>query len=323
MTPNSLLGREIVHAITKLMTGFAVQHEDRKTSRAIPFHYHSILVHDTRPRSFAMDSQGLNVQSMEYILEQHYDASSPYVPLSEASSRSTPAYDYTDSSSQACHSDLENASFHDSSMPASPTMNDPYPSLQSAASSGALSSPNHAQLTPATAALSHSPKLDRDANAPSPPTSSGGRRTKSSPSSPPSSSSAQSGRDYPVCCLYPGCTAKPFKRRADLDRHYKHRHAADAQKVSFSCDYPRCSRRRDPFHRLDHFRDHLREFHKEDIEKRGGSLDHDWLGDRRVSPTWWRCSKCLSRIYIEHNGYECPTCKTSCQAKRKEVRRRS
>ncbi|GAO14369.1 hypothetical protein UVI_02034410 [Ustilaginoidea virens] len=135
--------------------------------------------------------------------------------------------------------------------------------------------------------------------------------------------SAQSGRDYPVCCLYPGCNVKPFKRRADLDRHYKHRHAADSQKASFSCDYPRCSRRREPFHRLDHFRDHLREYHKEDIEKRGGRVNEEWLEGRRVSSSWWRCSKCLKRIYVEQSGYDCPHCKSTCQAKRKEARRRS
>lgn len=134
--------------------------------------------------------------------------------------------------------------------------------------------------------------------------------------------SSQSGRDYPVCCLHPGCTAKPFRRRADLDRHYKHRHAPESQKESFNCDYPRCARRSDPFHRLDHFRDHLREFHKEDIEKRGGTINEEWLGDRQVSSNWWRCSKCLKRIYIDRNGYACPNCKTSCQAKRKEARRK-
>lgn len=132
----------------------------------------------------------------------------------------------------------------------------------------------------------------------------------------------QPGRDYPVCCLYPGCSVKPFKRRADLDRHYKHRHACESRKQSYNCDYPRCSRRRDPFHRLDHFRDHLREYHKEDIEKRGGPVNEGWLEERRVSSTWWRCSKCLKRVAINDYGYECPHCKTTCQAKRKEARRR-
>ncbi|KAG6012552.1 hypothetical protein E4U54_007460 [Claviceps lovelessii] len=271
-----------------------------------------------------MDSLGLNIQYMEYVFEKHYDASSPYVALSEAFSGSTTAYDYADSSSQACHSDLENESFYDSPIPTSPTMNNSlHPAFQSPASSSAgYPSPSHRQFTHATTSFPHSPNMDLDVNAPSPRTSTDSQATKSSSPSP-SSSSAHPGRDYPVCCLYPGCNAKPFKRRADLDRHYRHRHAADAQKVSFNCDYPRCSRRRDPFHRLDHFRDHLREFHKEDIEKRGGSVDENWLGERRVSSTWWRCPKCLKRVYIDRNGYECPTCKTACQAKRKEVRRRS
>ncbi|KAL6864078.1 hypothetical protein J3F83DRAFT_187692 [Trichoderma novae-zelandiae] len=133
---------------------------------------------------------------------------------------------------------------------------------------------------------------------------------------------ASSGRDYPVCCLHPGCDAKPFKRRADLDRHYKHKHAPSSKKDSYHCDYTRCGRRRDPFHRRDHFRDHLRDFHKEDIEKRGVAAKEDWFEGRNASHTWWRCTKCLKRIYISRQGYECPTCKTSLQAKRKEIRRR-
>ncbi|KAM3455596.1 hypothetical protein MY3296_002307 [Beauveria thailandica] len=130
------------------------------------------------------------------------------------------------------------------------------------------------------------------------------------------------GRDYPVVCLFPGCDTKPFKRRADLDRHYKHKHAPASQKDSYFCDYPKCARRRDPFHRRDHFRDHLREFHKEVIEKRGGSVSEEWPEDRNVSSTWWRCAKCLVRNYVEQSGYECPKCKTTCQAKRKELRMR-
>ncbi|PFH61135.1 hypothetical protein XA68_18142 [Ophiocordyceps unilateralis] len=125
-------------------------------------------------------------------------------------------------------------------------------------------------------------------------------------------SKQQQQRDFPVCCLHPGCTARPFKRRADLDRHYKHRHAPDSVKDSFSCDYPRCSRHQDPFHRLDHFRDHLREFHKEDIEKRGGSE----AGLRPASSSWWRCRRCLKRVYDGHTT--CPKCKTPSMAKRKD-----
>ncbi|KOS23239.1 hypothetical protein ESCO_003478 [Escovopsis weberi] len=131
-----------------------------------------------------------------------------------------------------------------------------------------------------------------------------------------------SGRDYPVCCLHPGCDAKPFKRRADLDRHYKHKHAPPSLKDAYHCDYPRCGRRRDPFHRRDHFRDHLRDFHKEDIEKRGVHVKEDWFEGRNTAQTWWRCTKCLKRVSISRHGFECPTCKTACQARRKEARKR-
>ncbi|PHH81067.1 hypothetical protein CDD80_3349 [Ophiocordyceps camponoti-rufipedis] len=124
----------------------------------------------------------------------------------------------------------------------------------------------------------------------------------------------QQQRDFPVCCLHPGCDAQ-FKRRADLQRHYRHRHTPDSVKESFSCDYPRCSRYRDPFYRLDHFRDHLRDFHKEDIEKRGSETNNA----RPVSGSWWRCRRCLKRVY---DLDACPRCKTKTpgsQTKRKDA----
>lgn len=133
---------------------------------------------------------------------------------------------------------------------------------------------------------------------------------------------SNTSRDYPIVCLHADCNSKPFKRRADFDRHYKHRHAPDSRKEAYFCDYGRCTRRREPFHRRDHFRDHLRDFHKEDIEKRGGVIKEEWLEGRYVPETWWRCPRCLKRIYIEGHGYDCPSCKTSCQPKRKEARLR-
>ncbi|CEJ80720.1 hypothetical protein VHEMI00888 [[Torrubiella] hemipterigena] len=134
--------------------------------------------------------------------------------------------------------------------------------------------------------------------------------------------SSVGGRDYPVFCLSPGCDAKPFKRRADLIRHYKHKHSPDSDKESYFCDYSKCVRRHEPFHRRDHFRDHLRDFHKEDIERRGRSVNEEWLGDRNTSAAWWRCAKCLVRNYVDKSGYECPTCKTKCQPKRKALRQK-
>ncbi|PNY28409.1 Uncharacterized protein TCAP_01669 [Tolypocladium capitatum] len=200
-----------------------------------------------------------------------------------------------------------------SSTVASPLPGHEYYTFDDPSSSCTSPHTQQAQMSPGSTTIYRwSPDLDAEQDMAQPRASSGEPRSKSS----------QSGRDYPVCCLHPGCTAKPFKRRADLDRHYKHRHAPESQKESFNCDYPRCARRSDPFHRLDHYRDHLREFHKEDIEKRGGTINEIWVGDRHVTSNWWRCSKCLKRIYINRNGYECPNCKTHRQAKQKEVRRK-
>ncbi|KAH7149177.1 hypothetical protein B0J13DRAFT_621067 [Dactylonectria estremocensis] len=143
----------------------------------------------------------------------------------------------------------------------------------------------------------------------------------SSEANTPRGESSAPNRDWPVFCLSPGCNARPFRRCADLQRHYRNTHAPESQKDSYWCDYPRCTRYREPFHRRDHFRDHLREYHREDIQKRGDTVDEDWLEGRYAPSTWWRCHRCLVRVYIARNGYECPGCKTSCEPKRKEKRR--
>ena len=104
-----------------------------------------------------------------------------------------------------------------------------------------------------------------------------------------------------MCCLYPGCEVKPFRRCSDLIRHYQSVHTPDALKESYACDYMHCARRKDPFRRLDHFREHLREFHKEDIRKRGREDKVLAQGD------WWRCARCLKRVYGERRD-ECEAC---------------
>ncbi|CAM1501006.1 Fc.00g101680.m01.CDS01 [Cosmosporella sp. VM-42] len=131
------------------------------------------------------------------------------------------------------------------------------------------------------------------------------------------------GQDWPVFCLYPDCNSRPFKRVADLQRHYKNTHAPDDAKDTYWCDYPKCVRNREPFHRRDHFRDHLREYHKEDIQKRGASINEEWLNGRYLSTSWWRCPRCLDRVYVAQHDFECPKCKTSCEPARKERRESS
>ncbi|KAG6092657.1 hypothetical protein E4U30_005141 [Claviceps sp. LM220 group G6] len=242
---------------------------------------------------FDADPFGLFViDSQDGLHRQEYDATSPYIsPSGEASAEPTSRYDRTYSPSQSCHSDLENSIVHDVPMPASPNIDSPrHTYSQSPASSGCFSPTNsYAQSYSATALLRQSPNIDLISKVPASRFPFEDQRTdssslRSSLASSPFLSSASTtpstsppDRDYPVCCLYPGCNSKPFKRRADLDRHYKHRHAAEDQKASFNCDYPHCNRRKNSFHRLDHFRDHLREFHKENIQKRGSKVDEKWL----------------------------------------------
>ncbi len=89
------------------------------------------------------------------------------------------------------------------------------------------------------------------------------------------------GKKLLWACLENGCSQKSFARSADLDRHYKQVHTLDAKKENFFCDYPKCSHR-------DAFRskDHLREYHKEDLVKRG--TKESWLEGRIIKPEWWR-----------------------------------
>ncbi|KAL0777925.1 hypothetical protein CaCOL14_005578 [Colletotrichum acutatum] len=127
--------------------------------------------------------------------------------------------------------------------------------------------------------------------------------------------------DYKFPCLEAGCTANPFKRKADLERHYRQVHQDPSKKEAHKCDYPKCSRRSEPFGRRDHFRDHLRDYHNEDIFKRGTHVDDSWLQGRNLSSRWWRCSKCLIRVDVNsYPDHVCPKCKNPCEDKRKRAR---
>ncbi|PMD46096.1 hypothetical protein L207DRAFT_388633, partial [Hyaloscypha variabilis F] len=122
-------------------------------------------------------------------------------------------------------------------------------------------------------------------------------------------------------CQYPGvCNARQglFSRSADLERHYKNVHAND--KDTFPCDYPKCPRSRDPFTRKDHFRDHLRDFHMEDIGCAKGDkkstkwqeAQRIWLSERKISPEHWRCAKCLVKNMVSESEWKCRYCQTPC-----------
>jgi hypothetical protein len=134
---------------------------------------------------------------------------------------------------------------------------------------------------------------------------------------------------YP--CRFPGClTQKRFNRSADLDRHYRNVHASEDQREHFECDYPKCDRARDPFTRKDHYRDHLRDYHKEDLGQAKGAKRENpkkweqaqkaWLAERNIKPYWWRCAKCLSRVQVREEGWECRKCNMACESERKASR---
>lgn len=141
-------------------------------------------------------------------------------------------------------------------------------------------------------------------------------------------SSYRNNRKNEFPCLYPGCDEKIFKRPADLERHHRNVHGEPDQKDNFLCDYPPC-KARGAFTRKDHFRDHLRDYHKEDLgsmkrEKRGKPLDEKrwlklqdaWIAERKIVATWWRCPKCLQRVHIAESGYNCQSCNHPCDGER-------
>lgn len=141
------------------------------------------------------------------------------------------------------------------------------------------------------------------------------------PRTPSSGATADDSTEARYPCLSPGCHAKPFKRYADLRRHYDQVHLDSSSRESYPCDYPKCARWSEPFGRLDHFRDHLREYHQEDICKRGSQVDDKWLRSRKVSSRWWRCTKCLTRVDVSKaSDCICPRCKIPCEDKRKRIR---
>ncbi|KAI2640229.1 hypothetical protein GGS21DRAFT_405394 [Xylaria nigripes] len=124
-------------------------------------------------------------------------------------------------------------------------------------------------------------------------------------------------KDGMFVCLAEGCS-KSFKRKADLERHYKNLHTLSEWKDQFPCDWKRCQRAKEPFHRIDHQREHYREFHHEDIMRRGspGKQDREWWSSRVINHDWWRCSRCLCRVSVEEYGYQCRECKTDCERER-------
>lgn len=64
-----------------------------------------------------------------------------------------------------------------------------------------------------------------------------------------------------------------------------------------------------PFLRKDHYKAHLRDIHKEALWKRDPKSDCHWLDGKIVDREWYRCAKCLERVYVKNNpGWKCSNC---------------
>ncbi|MAD81506.1 MAG: hypothetical protein CL912_00950 [Deltaproteobacteria bacterium] len=88
------------------------------------------------------------------------------------------------------------------------------------------------------------------------------------------------------------------------------------------------------FIRKDHLRDHLREFHGEDIgaakgeknartneeKKKWQKAQEKWLASRKISPGSWCCAKCLVKMSVARDGWHCTECNLSCEPDRIERR---
>lgn len=125
-------------------------------------------------------------------------------------------------------------------------------------------------------------------------------------------------------CTYPACETKggppKFTRAADLERHYVHFHGGH----QFPCAYKKCARSTKPFSRKDHYRDHLRDYHKEDVgtsKKTYADLPlTDYMGKFQINPKYWRCTKCLVNVHVANHGWQCPDCGCECGINQKKAR---
>ncbi|KAH8655065.1 hypothetical protein BGZ60DRAFT_418321 [Tricladium varicosporioides] len=56
-------------------------------------------------------------------------------------------------------------------------------------------------------------------------------------------------------------------------------------------------------------------------EKRKWKQKQDtWVAERRISSHWWRCARCLVRVYVATDGWYCQRCKRNCETPRHEAR---
>jgi hypothetical protein len=91
----------------------------------------------------------------------------------------------------------------------------------------------------------------------------------------------------------------------------------------YKCDYPKCPHD-EPF-RKDHLREHYREYHMEDLVKRGPKQDtaepEDWWKSRNIKFNWWRCCRCLQKTKTG-DSWKCTKCHQKCEPERQVARKK-
>jgi hypothetical protein len=84
----------------------------------------------------------------------------------------------------------------------------------------------------------------------------------------------------------------------------------------FLCDYHFCTGAGERFTRKEQYRDHLRDFHREDI----GCTGEKMLAERKVHFWQWRCSQCLIENVVSEDGWTCRSCNADCEQDRIRAR---
>ncbi len=57
-------------------------------------------------------------------------------------------------------------------------------------------------------------------------------------------------------------------------------------------------------------------------EEEKGVIIEEWKAERLISPTWWRCPKCLQKKHVKKTGWSCTECKLDCEQDRREARQK-
>lgn len=123
-------------------------------------------------------------------------------------------------------------------------------------------------------------------------------------------------------------TEFPMPTDDNLSSHVRDReellvHEESDAPENYSCDY-NCPKQGQAFNRIEHLRDHVRDFHLEDIPRNRKigkeSKRIQWYNTRVVDKDWWRCKACMRRVQNSMRGWQCPNCRQPCEQDRVDHR---